>query len=1143
MSSNHFLDLNKYEKKEKIGSGSFGDVFTVMNKETKIIYAAKISQNEISSELKENLVNFTREVNIISQIIYPSILQFIGFSPIDFDSKPHPVIVTEYLPIGCLEDAIDSKLDSKGWNETKILINIYGVASAMAFLHSHKILHRDLKPHNILLDSDLYPKIADFGLSKITDKQTEDTLAAQSMDGLKGTVNYMSPEVIESQEYKPACDVYSFSIIIYQLMVEKVPYPKFNIYQIMNKVASNYRPKFTHEIPDVYKKLIERCWDQSADLRPTFDQIVNELRTNELFVTEKMDKEEFLKYIQKIDKSEKSYNRNKRVFYSKFFDCKSENEDSKEKIDEEGQIRIEETEAKGENEQEKEVKIVENEEEEQENEEEINENEDEKTPDKINDKDDEKTPINIDEIKETKEDNESNKTLKFKEADNNKNKNINEDNETIKNNETNDGSIDRKKIFEKRDSNSSISKSRSEYNNSQKTRSIYQPFNQSRFNIMSKGSSPIRITDRSATVSVKSGENMFYPMSEIYLLNEECQLLLQKAENSPTFQFEVGASLVEGIEGFPHKPDVGIQYLKKSIEYECIESVLSDADSNSIIIFDSLVELLTSFLEMINRQDESQYSNIAPFVQLLTDNSEFSPSQKMLGVNLFGKLVIICPQSASGDIDNFIKFSLELFSEDDSETNKMIVEFLNTIASNQSKCLEPYVADVFESLINQIDVSEEQLKALLLNQENEEEEEEDQNEDVEYVSPTKSIYDMQGCILALLSTICSIYPTQTCNYFEKVHSLLETYINSRDPDLAISAIEDFGYLSEAYVTIGSDVDGLLKTLIEQLSDPDMLYVDIVAELWKGISVVLANAGSQLIKQRSAEIVNILDSVLFKRKNYYNEKGDVEEIGLIFRHPVFMVLDIFIEELGIESLQYIEQFIEVLDTMANNRQKNTHCFAARSLAKIGSILPPDDENGDRFINLALQIGLDDIKQKTVTMQICGFSTIYIVLNHRPDLIDPIKSDLLDFTASIMKRCSAGAPENIDVLSECSILFLSIVRVFNLVDDSIIDMISEATQYAKLDIDSPNLIPFALFASFIIQYGQEEYMDFYLYVVLLILSSSQMILRKIEPDTLIEFAKAISSLPEEEIVGKSQWNLTKFEILQRNVANILGEGQES
>lgn len=583
------------------------------------------------------------------------------------------------------------------------------------------------------------------------------------------------------------------------------------------------------------------------------------------------------------------------------------------------------------------------------------------------------------------------------------------------------------------------------------------------------------------------------------------------------------------------------EYIQQTCK--CIESVLSDADSSSIIIFDSLVELLTSFLEMINRQDESQYSNIAPFVQLLTDNSEFSPSQKMLGVNLFGKLVIICPQSASGDIDNFIKFSLELFSEDDSETNKMIVEFLNTIASNQSKCLEPYVADIIESLINQIDVSEEQLKALLLNQENEEEEEEDQNEDVEYVSPTKSIYDMQGCILALLSTICSIYPTQTCNYFEKVHSLLETYINSRDPDLAISAIEDFGYLSEAYVTIGSDVDGLLKTLIEQLSDPDMLYVDIVAELWKGISVVLANAGSQLIKQRSAEIVNILDSVLFKRKNYYNEKGDVEEIGLIFRHPVFMVLDIFIEELGIESLQYIEQFIEVLDTMANNRQKNTHCFAARSLAKIGSILPPDDENGDRFINLALQIGLDDIKQKTVTMQICGFSTIYIVLNHRPDLIDPIKGDLLDFTASIMKRCSAGAAENIDVLSECSILFLSIVRVFNLVDDSIIDMISEATQYAKLDIDSPNLIPFALFASFIIQYGQEEYMDFYLYVVLLILSSSQMILRKIEPDTLIEFAKAISSLPEEEIVGKLQWNLTKFEILQRNVANILGEGQES
>ena len=79
----------------------------------------------------------------------------------------------------------------KTWTDTKKLINVYGIASAMSYLHSHNIIHRDLKPANILEDDNFFPKIADFGLSKIyhQNKTTESTV------GFKGTPIYNAPEI------------------------------------------------------------------------------------------------------------------------------------------------------------------------------------------------------------------------------------------------------------------------------------------------------------------------------------------------------------------------------------------------------------------------------------------------------------------------------------------------------------------------------------------------------------------------------------------------------------------------------------------------------------------------------------------------------------------------------------------------------------------------------------------------------------------------------------------------------------------------------------------------------------------------------------------------------------------------------------
>ena len=113
---------------------------------------------------------FTREIEVLSRVNYSSIIKFYGYSSTNFKNQTRPVIVTEFLTNGSLSEALELErqgLNISDWNNTKKFIIIYGIASAMKYLHSINILHRDFKPENILLDEDLYPKLTDFGLSKI----------------------------------------------------------------------------------------------------------------------------------------------------------------------------------------------------------------------------------------------------------------------------------------------------------------------------------------------------------------------------------------------------------------------------------------------------------------------------------------------------------------------------------------------------------------------------------------------------------------------------------------------------------------------------------------------------------------------------------------------------------------------------------------------------------------------------------------------------------------------------------------------------------------------------------------------------------------------------------------------------------------
>lgn len=297
-----FLDLNGFDQLEASGKGSFGKVMKIRNKKNGEIYAAKILYHTIDKYSQTEITDISREVNILAKLNFPSVVKFIGYSPINFKQRPKTTIVIEYAQNGSLSNILEQERNGNlpaEWNATKKLINIYGIASGMSYLHSQNIIHRDLKPENILEDEYLFPKISDFGLSKIFHQNLE-SMSLSSSVGFKGTPIYMAPEIFKDQKYSKAGDVYSFAMIMYEIISGVRPFDKIeNILTIIQNVTTGQRPD-TSLITENYRSLIESCWHQEMNERPTFDEIVETLESEELF-TDEIDVGEFFIYIDYIN--------------------------------------------------------------------------------------------------------------------------------------------------------------------------------------------------------------------------------------------------------------------------------------------------------------------------------------------------------------------------------------------------------------------------------------------------------------------------------------------------------------------------------------------------------------------------------------------------------------------------------------------------------------------------------------------------------------------------------------------------------------------------------------------------------------------------------------------------------------------------
>ena len=263
--SNFVVDINDFKFGKKIGQGGFSKVYFAIQKSTKRMCAIKLLNFK---DLKKNrFLAYEREILVLAAVKNPFLLSFVGFS-----TKYPFAIITDYVRNGSLFDAVrvrrgDNALS--GTDKTKIAL---GIAHGMKRLHELGIIHRDLKSLNILLDKSNIPKIADFGLSRYTPDTPK-----QLMTGNVGTSHWMAPEILKNAHYDNKADVYSYGILLWEILTGKTPFSGKSPVQIALAVLKKQeRPKIPKKTPGPLKELISACWSQHPSKRPTFDDIFHD---------------------------------------------------------------------------------------------------------------------------------------------------------------------------------------------------------------------------------------------------------------------------------------------------------------------------------------------------------------------------------------------------------------------------------------------------------------------------------------------------------------------------------------------------------------------------------------------------------------------------------------------------------------------------------------------------------------------------------------------------------------------------------------------------------------------------------------------------------------------------------------------------
>ncbi|CAN1270958.1 Serine/threonine-protein kinase STY13 [Linum perenne] len=284
------IDLGKLDIRHVIAHGTYGTVYRG-NYDGQDVAVKVLDWGEdgiaTAAETAALRSSFRQEVAVWHKLDHPNVTKFVGASmgtsnlkiPNSNDgnnSIPSRAccVVVEYLPGGTLKKFLIRNRRKK--LAFKVVIQLaLDLSRGLNYLHSKKIVHRDVKTENMLLDSQRTLKIADFGVARVEAQNPRD------MTGETGTLGYMAPEVLDGKPYNRKCDVYSFGICLWEIYCCDMPYPDLSFAEISSAVVrqgcellQNLRPDIPRCCPSSVASIMKRCWDAQPDKRPEMDEVV-----------------------------------------------------------------------------------------------------------------------------------------------------------------------------------------------------------------------------------------------------------------------------------------------------------------------------------------------------------------------------------------------------------------------------------------------------------------------------------------------------------------------------------------------------------------------------------------------------------------------------------------------------------------------------------------------------------------------------------------------------------------------------------------------------------------------------------------------------------------------------------------------------
>jgi len=235
------------------------------------IKVVKLDAIRSESDRKEFLARFQREAEVSGVLNDPGIVTIYDVG----DSDLGPFLAMEYVPGKPLDGIIKSGELQTMPLRAKLQIAC-GVAAALDHAHAHNIIHRDVKPGNVIITEEGRPKLMDFGIAK-----REDASLTQTGTFL-GTPSYASPEQIKEGQATQLSDVFSFGVMIFELLSGTLPFPGASIntilYKIVNEPPTEVKPPVTGLLPDAWQRVFNRVLAKNAAERyPSCSAFVREL--------------------------------------------------------------------------------------------------------------------------------------------------------------------------------------------------------------------------------------------------------------------------------------------------------------------------------------------------------------------------------------------------------------------------------------------------------------------------------------------------------------------------------------------------------------------------------------------------------------------------------------------------------------------------------------------------------------------------------------------------------------------------------------------------------------------------------------------------------------------------------------------------